>query len=70
MKAIKSEMAGTIVEVNVAVGDSVTSGQQVAVIESMKMEVPLASTAAGKVSAVKRAVGDFVNEGDVVLELS
>ncbi len=70
MKAIKSEMAGTIVEVNVAVGDSVASGQQVAVIESMKMEVPLQSTAAGKVSAVKRAVGDFVNEGDVVLELS
>jgi acetyl-CoA carboxylase biotin carboxyl carrier protein len=70
MKTVKSEMAGTLVEVNVNVGDSVTAGQQVAVIESMKMEVPLHSSAAGKVSVVKRAVGDFVNEGDVVLELS
>ncbi len=70
MKSIKSEMAGTLVEVNVAVGDSVANGQQVAVIESMKMEVPLHSNAAGKVAAVKRAVGDFVNEGDVVLELA
>ena len=63
-------MAGTIVEVSVAVGDSINVGQQVAVIESMKMEVPLESTASGKVSALKRAVGDFVNEGDVVLELA
>jgi acetyl-CoA carboxylase biotin carboxyl carrier protein len=70
VKTVKSEMAGTLVEVNVAVGDSVASGQQVAVIESMKMEVPLHSTTAGKVTAVKRAAGDFVNEGDVVLELS
>ena len=63
-------MAGTIVEVSVAVGDSINVGQQVAVIESMKMEVPLESTASGKVSALKRVVGDFVNEGDVVLELA
>ncbi len=70
MKTVKSEMAGTIVEVSVAVGDSINVGQQVAVIESMKMEVPLESTASGKVSALKRVVGDFVNEGDVVLELA
>ena len=70
MKTIKSEMAGTLVEVGVVVGDPVTIGQQVAVIESMKMEVPIESSVAGTVSVVKRSVGDFVNEGDVVLELT
>lgn len=70
MKTIKSEMAGTLVEISVKVGDTISVGQQVAVIESMKMEVPIESAVAGKISAVKRVAGDFVNEGDVVFELA
>lgn len=70
MKTIKSEMAGTVLEVNVKPGDAVTAGQEVAVLESMKMEVPLVSTESGTVSKVAKNAGDFVNEGDVVLELS
>ena len=70
MAKIKAEMTGTILELKVKVGDTVKSGQEVAVVESMKMEVPLLSSASGKVTAVLKAVGDFLNEGDVLLELA
>lgn len=62
-------MAGTVVEVLVAVGDSVSSGQDVIIIESMKMQLPVTSEVEGKVTAVKIAAGDFVNEGDVIVVL-
>lgn len=70
MPQIRSEMAGTIVELKVKVGDKVTSGQEVAIVESMKMEVPLMSTSAGTVTKVLKATGDFLNDGEVVIELS
>lgn len=69
MPEIKSEMAGSVLAINVKVGDKVTSGQEVAVLESMKMEVPLASPIAGTVSKILKNVGDFVNEGETVIEL-
>lgn len=70
MKQIRSEMAGTVLELKVKVGDSVTAGQEVAIVESMKMEVPLVSPVAGQVSAVKKVAGDFLNDGEVVIELT
>lgn len=70
MTAIRSEMAGTIVELKVKVGDKVTTGQEVAIVESMKMEVPLVSAAGGTVTKVLKASGDFLNDGEIVIELS
>lgn len=65
-----SQMAGTVLEINVQVGDTIKKGQEVAVLESMKMEVPVVSGIAGKVASVLKAKGDFVNEGDAVIELT
>lgn len=62
-------MAGTVVEILVAVGDSVESGQDVIIIESMKMQLPITAESAGKVKEIKVAAGDFVNEGDVAVIL-
>lgn len=70
MKNIAANMAGTIIQVLVGVGDEVSAGQDVIVMESMKMEVPLQAEAAGKVQEVKVNIGDFVNEGDTVLVLA
>jgi acetyl-CoA carboxylase biotin carboxyl carrier protein len=70
MKQVRSEMAGTILEIKVKVGDAIKSGQEVAVVESMKMEVPLVSNAGGNVAKILKATGDFINDGDVVLELA
>ena len=62
-------MAGVVLEVLVKAGDQVTDGQEVAILESMKMQLPVQSTLAGKVNAVKVNSGDFVNEGDAILDL-
>ena len=70
MAKIKSEMAGTVLEIKVKVGDAVTKGQEVAVVESMKMEVPLQSDVAGKVTKILKNPGDFLNEGEALIELA
>jgi acetyl-CoA carboxylase biotin carboxyl carrier protein len=70
MKQINAMMAGTVVEVLVATGDQVSGGQDVIIIESMKMQLPITSELEGKVAEVKVAAGDFVNEGDVVIVLN
>lgn len=62
-------MAGTVLEVKVKAGDSVQKGQEVAVVESMKMEVPLLSTETGTVQTVLKNAGDFLNEGEALIEL-
>lgn len=69
MKQIRSEMAGTLLELKVKVGDKVATGQEVAVVESMKMEVPLVSGLSGTVSRVLKQAGDFLNDGEAVIEL-
>ncbi|NBX75778.1 MAG: acetyl-CoA carboxylase biotin carboxyl carrier protein subunit [Proteobacteria bacterium] len=67
---IVSNMAGTLLEVTVKVGDNVKVGQEVLILESMKMEVPISSVVAGKVTAILKNKGDFVNEGETVIEIA
>ncbi|MBN6185953.1 acetyl-CoA carboxylase biotin carboxyl carrier protein subunit [Aneurinibacillus sp. BA2021] len=69
MKQIAANMAGTVISVLVSEGEEVQAGADVVMLESMKMEVPVTAEAAGKVTAIKVNVGDFVNEGDVLIEL-
>ncbi|USK35588.1 acetyl-CoA carboxylase biotin carboxyl carrier protein subunit [Bacillus sp. F19] len=69
MIEIKASMAGTVLNVLVAAGDEVTAGQDVIMLESMKMEIPLDSPENGVVEEVKTEAGDFVNEGDVLIIL-
>ncbi|HND07968.1 MAG TPA: biotin/lipoyl-binding protein [Candidatus Obscuribacter sp.] len=70
MKQICSMMAGVVVELLVKPGDSVEDGMDVAILESMKMQLPVASTETGKVEEIKVTSGDFVNEGDLLMILS
>lgn len=67
MKEITSSMAGTVLNIMVNNGDEVSSGQEVLMLESMKMEIPVESQLTGKVSEINVNIGDFVNEGDVLL---
>ncbi|MFM1650482.1 acetyl-CoA carboxylase biotin carboxyl carrier protein subunit [Brevibacillus sp. B_LB10_24] len=69
MKNITANMAGTVLSLLVQAGDTVSSGQDVILLESMKMEVPIQAQADGKIAEVKVSAGDFVNEGDVILVL-
>ncbi len=60
-------MQGTIVKVEVAVGDTVETDQTLVVLEAMKMENNIAAEKAGTVTEIKVAVGDTVGAGDVVV---
>jgi acetyl-CoA carboxylase biotin carboxyl carrier protein len=66
---IVAEMVANVMTVAVAVGDTVAPGDTVAVLESMKMEIPVIAETSGTVRAVKVATADVVQEGDVMIEI-
>ncbi|MDA8345771.1 MAG: acetyl-CoA carboxylase biotin carboxyl carrier protein subunit [Thermaerobacter sp.] len=66
---IQSPMAGMLLRFAVAVGDVVESGQEVAVLESMKMEVPVTASDGGRVASLCHEPGTFVQEGDALVIL-
>lgn len=65
---VKTPMPGTVVSVNVKVGDKVTVGTEVAVLEAMKMQNSLTSACDGVVKAVHCKQGDKMNDGDILVE--
>lgn len=66
---IKAPMPGRIIDIEVAVGDTVEAGQGVAIIEAMKMENELRAHSGGVVKEIRTKVGDAVNKNDVLLVL-
>jgi acetyl-CoA carboxylase biotin carboxyl carrier protein len=69
MKRIVSNMAGLVLELLVKQGEQVSVDQDVVMLESMKMQIPVQATAGGTVKAIKVNEGDFVDDGDVLLEV-
>ncbi len=67
--AVRSPMQGTVVVVDVAVGDVVVAGQQLLVMEAMKMEHVVAATSSGIIRTVDAAVGDTVSEGQPLVHI-
>ena len=67
--AIEAPMSGTVVKINVTVGDAVKAMAVLMVVEAMKMEHALAAPYAARVSAVKVQVGQSVAAGEVLVEL-
>ncbi|PIC87299.1 acetyl-CoA carboxylase biotin carboxyl carrier protein subunit [Sporosarcina sp. P20a] len=66
MTEITASMAGSVWKVLVKAGDAVEEDQDIAILESMKMEIPIATDFDGVVKEVKVNEGEFVNEGDVI----
>jgi acetyl-CoA carboxylase biotin carboxyl carrier protein len=69
MKKQIAPMAGSVWKIHVKNGDEVTAGQEVIILESMKMEIPVTSDASGVVKNVLVHEGDFVNDGDILIEI-
>ena len=69
MGAIQASMAGSVWKILVSEGEKITSGQDVVILESMKMEIPITSEEEGTVKAIRVQEGDFVNEGDDLIEI-
>lgn len=68
-KAVTSPLPGVIIAVKVNVGDNVKAGQELAVLEAMKMENSIEATHDGTVMAVHVAKGDSILEGAAVVTI-
>lgn len=69
-KAVTSPLPGVIIAVKVNVGDTVKAGQEVAVLEAMKMENSIEAEHDGTVTAIHVAKGDSVLEGAAVVTIA
>ena len=70
MTPIKAPLTGRVWKIARAVGDAVSAGEAVIILESMKMEVPVEAPVGGTVSAIRCAEGDAVEEGAILATLA
>jgi biotin carboxyl carrier protein len=63
---VVTEVAGRVCALTVEAGASVGDGDDIAFVESMKMEIPVASPTAGKVKSILVAIDDVIAEGQAV----
>lgn len=68
-RKVLSPLPGVINSINVTVGDRVSAGQTVAVLEAMKMENAIEAEKSGTVSAVHVSVGDSIPEGAPIISI-
>ena len=64
---VKAPMPGNIIAVKVAVGDSVSNGTVLAILEAMKMENDIVCPQDGIVAEIRVKKGDTVNSDDVII---
>ncbi|MDQ1005312.1 acetyl-CoA carboxylase biotin carboxyl carrier protein [Neobacillus niacini] len=69
MTTVVASMAGNVWKVLVSEGDTVKEGQDVVILESMKMEIPIAAEQDGVVKKVYILEGDFVNDAEMLVEI-
>ena len=69
MTEIEAHITGTVWKIECAVGDSVQEGDTVAILESMKMEMPVEAEDSGTVAEILCEEGQAVNEGDPLVVL-
>lgn len=63
-------MPGTILDIKVAVGDTVSRGQTVVMLEAMKMENDIVASCDGKITSILVSKGDTVNSDDVLVTIA
>lgn len=63
---ITTEVAGRICAIPVSVGRSVGNGDDIAIVEAMKMEIPVPSPAAGHIKSILVKIDDVVAEGQTI----
>lgn len=66
---ITAPLPGTIFKIKVSVGDIVTAGQNIMILEAMKMENEIQTDKGGEVTAIKVSVNDSVLQDDVLIEI-
>jgi acetyl-CoA carboxylase biotin carboxyl carrier protein len=66
---IEAHITGTVWKIEVEVGDEISEGDTVAILESMKMEMPVEAEDEGTVKEIVVAEGQAVSEGDTLIVL-
>ena len=66
---VRAEITANVWQVRTEVGATVAEGDELVILESMKMEIPVTAPSAGTVVELRVAPEDNVQEGDVVLVL-
>jgi biotin carboxyl carrier protein len=69
MKKQQTPITGTLRGFSVKPGDTVAVGQEIAMIESMKMLIPVLAEVDGRVARLAKNPDDVVHEGEILLEL-
>jgi acetyl-CoA carboxylase biotin carboxyl carrier protein len=67
---VRAEIVASVLEVVVQKGDSISEGDTVVLLESMKMEIPVLAEVAGTVTEVNVSVGDVIQAGDLIAVIS
>ena len=67
MAEIRAHITGTVWKIEVAVGDQVELDDEVVILESMKMEMPVEAEDSGTVAEIRCEEGQSVSEGDVLM---
>jgi len=70
MTTVDAHITGTIWKIMVAVGDTVAEGDEVVILESMKMEMPVEAEVGGVVAELLCAEGESVEEGRALVRLA
>jgi biotin carboxyl carrier protein len=68
-ETVEAPMPGTILDIKVNEGDTVTAGQVLVILEAMKMENEIVAPRDGKVTAINTTKGASVNAGDTLISL-
>jgi biotin carboxyl carrier protein len=66
MTEVKAEITANVWQVAVEVGQTVAQGDTVAILESMKMEIPVEAPVSGRIAQLMVGPSDQVQEGDVI----
>lgn len=69
LQHIASDLVASVHSIAVEVGQSVEAGQELLLLESMKMEIPVVPEESGVVDEIRVTPGEVVQEGDVLIVL-
>lgn len=67
---VASELVANVLSLGVGVGDKVAVGDEMVLLESMKMEIPVLSDVDGTIAEIRVTVGDVVQDGSVLVVLN
>ncbi len=69
MKLVQTPITGTLRGYSVKAGDTIDIGQEIAIVESMKMLIPILAETSGTVRALSKRVDELIHEGETLIEL-